>query len=567
MAFSRRGEPSSPNPLAQTPSHFFKVILPATLEDKKLRIPENFVRKFGDELSAAVTLTVPNGRTWHVQLTKDEKKIWLHDGWHDFVKCYSICAGYFLVFKYGKNSSFHVLIFDKTACEVQYEKNLLNPDEMKIEIMDFATPNSPSNSSKNKAFDKCRSSSSKIYAPQSQLKKEKPSSGLVLGTNRCRKCSASFETLKFKHPNNPDSSTQDAHEEVVKMQFRYYGSASARKRKVRTNEREREIHAAKAFEPANPYCRVVLQPSYLTIMCLPSSFSKKHFNGVSGFIKLQISNGKQWTVRCINRRQRAVFSQGWRAFILDNNLGEGDVCVFEVLRSRDIVVKVSVFRVLKSAEFVNRPSFGSARGSNRSRKCVASPENPKYKHPVDMRSKRCKIEELDEINKSDALGDESELTKARHKVEAHSSDKENERTKLHGIALLGLLEDMGISVSKNFRHIAAEERGRAIAAARLFKPKNPSFMVILQPDNLKSRRVLVPVKFAMQCLSRDSKCIKVQDSDGREWPGITTWCGGYCRIKGLAGLLREKNLDEGDICIFELIRVNELKVSIFYASS
>ncbi|KAL5790806.1 hypothetical protein ACOSQ2_005694 [Xanthoceras sorbifolium] len=90
--------------------------------------------------------------------------------------------------------------------------------------------------------------------------------------------------------------------------------------------------------------------------------------------------------------------------------------------------------------------------------------------------------------------------------------------------------------------------------------------LILQPDNLNSHREFVPVKFA-KCLSRDSECIKVQDSDGREWPGMTMWCGGYCRIKGLAGLLREKNLDEGDICIFELIRVNELKVSVFYAST
>ncbi|KAL5822507.1 hypothetical protein ACOSQ4_020407 [Xanthoceras sorbifolium] len=41
---------------------FFKVIFSSTLEDKKLRIPEKFVRKFGDELSAFVTITVPNSQ-------------------------------------------------------------------------------------------------------------------------------------------------------------------------------------------------------------------------------------------------------------------------------------------------------------------------------------------------------------------------------------------------------------------------------------------------------------------------------------------------------------------------
>ena len=74
----------------------------------------------------------------------------------------------------------------------------------------------------------------------------------------------------------------------------------------------------------------------------------------------------------------------------------------------------------------------------------------------------------------------------------------------------------------------------------------------------------VPIKFAKNCLSRDPKCIKIQDSVGREWPGITTWYGGCSYIKNLAELIREKNLDVGDICIFELIKVEELlKVSIF----
>ncbi|TXG64435.1 hypothetical protein EZV62_011429 [Acer yangbiense] len=236
------------------------------------------------------------------------------------------------------------------------------------------------------------------------------------------------------------------------MHLRFDGSASVRKRKVRTNERERQIDAANAFVPSNPFCRIVMQPSYISTLCLPSRFSQKHLNGVSRFIKLQISDGKQWSV----------------------------------LRSRDIVLQVTMFRVQERAEFVNRLPFGSAWGSNRSRKCVASHETPTFKHCIDKQSKKCKIEELEEINKSD----DSELIKAKLKVEADSSDEENERTKFHELKLLALIEDMGISVSKRFINITAEEMGRATAAARLFKPKNPSFMVILQSESLKSKRVV-----------------------------------------------------------------------------
>ncbi|KAK3195647.1 hypothetical protein Dsin_026957 [Dipteronia sinensis] len=299
MASSRRrAEPISSNPLAETPFHFFKVILPATLEEKKLRIPEKFVRKFGDELSDVASLRVPNGQVWHVRLTKDGKKIWFHVGWHDFVKFHSICVGYFLVFKYGKNSNFDVLIFDITAFEIRYPY----------------------------------------------------------------------------------------------------------------------------------YC------------------------------------------------------------------GRG----------------------LKNDE-------------------------------TNLGSKRCKVEELDEIKTSDAMGDESEFKKAVCKVEISSSDDENERIKFDELDLVAVLEHFGITVGYKFRYIPAEERERAITAVKLFKPKNPSFMVILRPDNLRKSRV---------------------DSDGSEWPVLTMWYGKCCYMRSLGGLLRKKNSDLGDICIFELIRMeDELKVSVFSASS
>lgn len=83
-------------------------------------IPKKFLGKFGDELSSIATLTLPNGHDWLVGLTKDEGKVWFHHGWHDFVEYHSICVGYFVVFKYAKNSNFRVLIFDTTACEIPY---------------------------------------------------------------------------------------------------------------------------------------------------------------------------------------------------------------------------------------------------------------------------------------------------------------------------------------------------------------------------------------------------------------------------------------------------------------
>jgi len=50
--------------------------------------------------------------------------------------------------------------------------------------------------------------------------------------------------------------------------YRFYESASARKRTVTAEERERAINESKTFEPTNPFCRVVLRPSYLYRGCI-----------------------------------------------------------------------------------------------------------------------------------------------------------------------------------------------------------------------------------------------------------------------------------------------------------
>ncbi|KAK2665195.1 hypothetical protein Ddye_003769 [Dipteronia dyeriana] len=116
------------------------------------------------------------------------------------------------------------------------------------------------------------------------------------------------------------------------------------------------------------------------IMFLPVCFSAKHLKGVSGFIKLQLSDGKQWPVHC--------------------QYGRGGA----------------------ELESVNRVSFVSSLGRDRCRKCVTYLETtPKHVH--DSRSKRCKIEKV--VDNSDAVGDVSELRKTANKVVTHSSDGKN----------------------------------------------------------------------------------------------------------------------------------------------
>ncbi|KAI7979826.1 B3 domain-containing protein REM19 [Camellia lanceoleosa] len=82
---------------------------------------------------------------------------------------------------------------------------------------------------------------------------------------------------------------------------------------------------------------------------MPASFAEKYLGGVSGFITLQVSSGEKWPVDCMWRDGSAKLSKGWPEFVSTNKLEEGDVCVFELIKIGEVVLKVTIFRVAEAA--------------------------------------------------------------------------------------------------------------------------------------------------------------------------------------------------------------------------
>ncbi|WZZ28734.1 hypothetical protein YC2023_012135 [Brassica napus] len=334
---------------------FHKLIFSSTIQEKRLRVPDKFVSKFKDELSVAVALTVPDGHVWRVGLRKaDNNKIWFQDGWQEFVDRYSIRIGYLLIFRYEGNSAFSVYIYNLSHSEINYHSTGLMDsahnhfkrarlfEDLEDEDVEVVHPSSlyPSQHPETTAHANKGHTSSAIQSffaePPVKAEETTPTPKVPKKRGRKKK-NADPEEINSSAPRDDDPENRS----------KFYESASARKRTVTAEERERAINAAKTFEPTNPFFRVVLRPSYLyrgCIMYLPSGFAEKYLSGISGFIKVQLGE-KQWPVRCLYKAGRAKFSQGWYEFTLENNLGEGDVCVFELLRTRDFVLKVTAFRV------------------------------------------------------------------------------------------------------------------------------------------------------------------------------------------------------------------------------
>lgn len=84
---------------------------------------------------------------------------------------------------------------------------------------------------------------------------------------------------------------------------------------------------------------------------VPAAFDRKHLGDeCSAFITLEASNEKHWRVRFIYGSNRNRISEGWGAFSMENNLEVGDVCVFELIASKDVVLKASIFRAAEYAD-------------------------------------------------------------------------------------------------------------------------------------------------------------------------------------------------------------------------
>ncbi|KAK8316406.1 hypothetical protein V6Z11_A13G038900 [Gossypium hirsutum] len=284
---------------------FYKLMVASILHDKKLKIPNKFVKKFGHELSSIATLNVPSGRLWLVELRKENKRVWL-DCDHDRKK--------------RKNSTF----LD--------QKN--DVDDLRVTVQ----------STRDKG----------IQFNGVELTSAADEGGLnfLNGTQK--------NTKEIKQEIEPDiDEYKSLGKSIVKEELPAMNSPRSddKKRRDATAEgKQIALRAAAMFKPDNPFCRVILRPSYVykgIFLHIPRCFALRYLNGVDGIVTLQVSEGKKWPVRCIYGQSSWKFSKGWAEFVLDNNLDEGDVCVFELISTKEIVLKVTIFRVLEDGVAVN----------------------------------------------------------------------------------------------------------------------------------------------------------------------------------------------------------------------
>ncbi|KAF5727232.1 B3 domain-containing transcription factor VRN1-like [Tripterygium wilfordii] len=366
---------------------FYKLMVGSILHDSKLRIPEKFVKRYRDELSSTAKLTASDGRVWPVELLKADNKLWFDNGWQEFVEHYSIRVGYFLIFRYERSSDFKVYVFDLENSEIKYPCNSISSSQELGDDKQSPAPhqkgcdlNKISGSfppcpnpipSENKSLDDSRNSTYTADVDCLNVRRKAldfqgtfqstRDVGIQCNWNELL-CtidafrtrlpdSAEQRTKKQKQTNELCKNYEPVSLGIDKVARVKSTRVSVARRWIAVTEEEkaRAVHAAELFNSDNPFCRIVLRPSYLTkrsVLHMPSSFANKYLTRDTEFLTLEVSGGKQWRVGCLYEVGKTKLSRGWAEFAWANNLEEGDVCIFELMNLEKMILKVTIFHVL-----------------------------------------------------------------------------------------------------------------------------------------------------------------------------------------------------------------------------
>lgn len=357
MAFRRRVEPKISSSVKKTYSYFFKVILAFTIEDKKMKIPPNFVERFGDELSYVATLTNPKGYVMRVGITKEDGNIWFDDGWNEFVEYHSIGVGYFVVFQYRENSKFQVFIYNTTTCEIEYpSRNMFPPSRQNQATLD-------SSKSKND----CEMQGNTYRMEQVEVKDESDnvndSMKDIIGTSKSQgsvhakrhlsetpcpsvqEADLKIDSTKFKKAkhNLKDELQADTVDQIKLIALPEDMDISICESWMSLEERQEAIDVARLLKPENPSFLVFLRASNMQLKCVyvPNSFARKYLNGEE-CVTVQDSDGRKLPVKVKVSGSKYLLTR-WGKFFKKTNVKEGDILFFEMIQMKNILLKVSIF--------------------------------------------------------------------------------------------------------------------------------------------------------------------------------------------------------------------------------
>ncbi|MCL7052189.1 hypothetical protein MKW94_021466 [Papaver nudicaule] len=560
--------------------HFLDIIHTSIIRDKRLVLPNEFTKKYGKELSDHAIITIPNG-IWHIGISKGEGELVFEKGWPEFMEFYSVCVGHLILFRYDGNSIFHVNIFDIDSTEIDYYPSHMDNTKHEVELVssysDEVEVVLPSKNRKVEVISLPSNNTQSIYEP-------------------------SMSSV---------STTQSIYE--PSMSTRHEFSQNKRKQRAfiplrfHTKEFRATVEAAEAFKPENPFFKLIIQASHIKRgVTVPAVFAAAHLTSITQImITVRVSDGRSWEVKYIFRAPtERRLSQGWNKFAADNDLKEGDVCVFELIDREKIELNVHIFRqhktfarkvtprirnytakfmatLVATEEFTSENPFFTVimQPSNVDRQLLRVPTVFATTHFTNITQIVITLKVSDgrtwEVGYVFRAPKGRWLTQGWRKFAADNDLKEGDfcvfelvdRKKFEFVVhIFEQQEPSARKIAPKSSYYTTEFQ-ETLDAAEEFTSENPFFKVVMHAAQIKGGFVRVPASFSpLANITRMVINLRVSDEE--------TWDVGYIsrtpierRIShGWREFVSDNDLKEGDVCVFELVdhkKKFEMKVHIF----
>ncbi|XVF15646.1 hypothetical protein REPUB_Repub09cG0172400 [Reevesia pubescens] len=359
--------------------------------------------------------------------------------------------------------------------------------------------------------------------------------------------------------------------------------------RLTATEKAHAFQIAGAFKRTeNPVFMVVMRPSivrYKYRLFIPSNFASKFLTMQNGNLTLCNSGGKTWPAKYYcsaeNKKPNAQLHGGWRAFAEDNKLDVGDICVFELIKHPEILMKVVIYPVVENASKACIPlANGSIAGRVKIRSIVSDTELNcgQSRCPSSSREfKDPKFKENEKIHPCIEILDDFPLKQKTKKKLPSPCFQPWKMMGTNPIRSIQATKGIGITARRSVKtevlscaqRLTATEKAHAIQRASAFKStENPVLYVVMQPSFVSCNyRMIIPLDFTRRFLTMQHGNLTLCNSNGKTWPAKYYRTAENKKPKayihgGWRAFVEDNNLDVGDICVFELIKHPEILMKV-----
>nr|VDD40843.1 unnamed protein product [Brassica oleracea] len=356
-------------------------------------IPKKFSTYCKRKLPKIVTLKSPSGAKYNVGLEEDdEKTLAFRCGWDKFVKDHSLHESDLLVFKFNGSSEFEVLIFDgDTLCEkpTSYFVRKCGHAEKTSRATDFTATSSRSPKRHINIPDDVETTVNQqgpvkvspvgnelddlididTMLPQTGIEQEEHSNSdidtdsgqlpVISPTSKGPISEGKYPIGVFKKMRGQISINDLNRKADVEMI-----PGGSRRRVGETNKRKALSLAKRAVSRKG--FLVVMKRSHVVSKCflyVPVQWSARNMSREPQDVVMQVGETKwQLKFKHYGSKGRGGVSVGWKKFVRDNNLCEGDVCVFEPTKpeAKPFHLDVYIFRAAEAESSNNTTSMNTS---------------------------------------------------------------------------------------------------------------------------------------------------------------------------------------------------------------